>query len=172
MANAKLDGFKRSVQSHLTRASQALGMPESVIIAQWANESAYGTSSRAKKDNNLGGIKWSKYSQTASKAADGIHARYDSLYDFTTDYIRVMKLSYYDKVRAAGKTGNVAATISALGESPYAGSKYKASSTAAAGSALAQILGITLGGSAAGTTNAGNCPAPKVCPTCKGTGRV
>lgn len=102
------------------RASAGTGIPVSVILAQWANESAYGKSDFALNHNNHGGI---KYTSNADYEVDG-HAGYYSVNRFVDDYIRVMNLSYYQAVVAAGSTPGVNDDFEALGESPYAGSGY------------------------------------------------
>ncbi len=103
---------------YASQASEALKIPTSVILSQWALESAYGTSGLAGV-YNLGGIKYSTkgYGQ---KLPSGF-ASYASFADFTRDYIRVLKLPYYDDVR--GKT-DVVEAVRALAASPYDAGHY------------------------------------------------
>jgi len=154
---ATLQQFSTKYDPQITRANQALGMPKEAIAIQLGNESGNGTSKRAINDNNLGGIKYSKYSKVAIKKADGF-ARYNSIDDFFTDYIRVMGLSYYADVRTAGKTGSVKDTLVALGKSPYDAGHYTDNGNP--GSKLLAAIGIITPGK----------PKPgqpaKVCPTC------
>jgi len=150
-----LQEFANKYDSQFARASQATGIPKEAIIIQLGNESGNGTSPRARNDNNLGGIKYSASSKVAIKKADGF-ARYNSIADFFTDYIRVMGLSYYADVRAAGKTGSVKDTLIALGKSPYDAGHYTDNGNP--GSKLLAAIGIVT----PGKPN----PPGKVCPTC------
>lgn len=111
------DSYFAKMKPYADRASQALSIPSVVILAQWGLETGFGSSSAAQKLNNHAGIK------SNSQGADyngGTYAGYNSLNSFVTDYIRVMNLSYYAKVREVGKTGNVANTVKALDDSPWA----------------------------------------------------
>lgn len=95
-------------------AASLTDIPKGVILAQWALESAWGTSDLAKRANNFSGIK------SSSKGKDfvsGAYAGYNTKESFARDYARVMKLSYYDKVREAE---SVEDTINEFGKSPYA----------------------------------------------------
>jgi flagellum-specific peptidoglycan hydrolase FlgJ len=98
-------------------AASMTDMPKEVILAQWALESAFGTSDLAKRANNFAGIK------SSSKGKDfvsGVYAGYNSKESFARDYARVMNLSYYDKVREAK---GIEETVNELGKSPYAEDK-------------------------------------------------
>lgn len=116
------------------RASQETGIPASVILAQWAIETAWGTSKGAVTRNNHGGISWRSATppswSTAIKAdprpaSEGAYyLNYRSVDDFVSDYIHVMKGSAYTAVRAAGKTPGLQDDAYALGASPYAGGHY------------------------------------------------
>lgn len=112
--------YFQKMTPHANRASQSLGIPVPVILAQWGLETGFGTSAAAKNLNNHAGIK------SNSQGADyngGTYAGYHSLNSFVSDYIRVMNLSYYNKVRQVGKTGNIANTVKALDDSPWAEDK-------------------------------------------------
>lgn len=109
------DTFINRMWSHAVRAGQALGMPPEVIVTQWGHESAWGSSDLSKRANNYAGIKYIGQKQANFKS--GMYAGYSSVSGFVNDYIRVMGLGYYDKVRSAG---SIEATIRALGNSPYA----------------------------------------------------
>lgn len=132
MSNAT--NFFQTMLSKAQRASNALGMPVSVILAQWGVESAYGTSKLATKRNNLGGISWGGKTVPAWSKAIGLTPRpkeeggnylvYASVDDYVTDYITVMSNSRYDNVRAAGKTETLQDDFKALGASGYAASGY------------------------------------------------
>jgi flagellum-specific peptidoglycan hydrolase FlgJ len=111
--------YYHKMRPYAERASRALDMNVDFILIQWAHESANGTSAIAKENKNHAGIKWSKYNQVGATINRG-HAKYNSLDRFVTDYIRVMNLSYYDKVRQAL---SIEDEIKAIDASPYAEDK-------------------------------------------------
>ena len=113
------DDFVNRYLDYAKQAAAAVDMPVSVVLGQWALESDYGRSNRAVNHNNLGGIKYSS-NGFGSPVGDGF-ARYDSIGSYVKDYIRVMKLGYYDKVRAAGGVDD---TILELAKSPYDAGHY------------------------------------------------
>lgn len=117
--------FYEDMLPYAQRASRELDMPVSVILAQWALESGYGKSRFAIEGLNFGGIKLSKYSTTDKYMIQGgsgaKFAKYDNLDQFTDDYIRVMRLPYYDKVRQADSPLD---TLKALALSPYDAGGY------------------------------------------------
>lgn len=113
--------FFSNMLPYAQKASKALDIPVSVILSQWAVESAYGTSQLAKNHNNYGGVTWVGSSIAKGKSDNGVFASYNNADQFTQDYIRVMKLGYYDQVR---KADTVEGTVKALAESPYAESHY------------------------------------------------
>lgn len=111
--------FMSSMSGYAMTAGAALGMPYQVILAQWAHESAYGTSDLAARAKNFAGIKYNDNADFKS----GSYAGYNSIPKFVADYIRVMQLPYYNGVRNAG---GIRETIEELGKSPYAEDKsYK-----------------------------------------------
>jgi flagellum-specific peptidoglycan hydrolase FlgJ len=103
-----------------TDASRRTGLPVSFILAQWAHETGHGTSSLSRAHRNQGGIEFT--GQPGSYNADGRHAGYDSDQAFLQDYVRVINLSYYDKVRAtAQQPGATSESVAvAMGASGYA----------------------------------------------------
>lgn len=131
--NAK-EVFFEKMQPYAARASSELGIPSSVILAQWAHESAYGTSWGATHRLNFGGISngtgtiysWSKAASLEPRPANegAWYYVYKSIDDFVDDYIHVMNLSYYGDVRRAGATPGVEDDVLALAKSPYAGDHY------------------------------------------------
>ncbi len=134
MTNYKTQYFDK-MKPYAERASKALGIPVSVILAQWAHESDYGRSWGARHRNNHAGISnftgkpysWSKaYKVEPRPSNEGAwYNVYRSIDDFVDDYIHVMNLGYYDKVREAGKTQGVEDDVLELGKSPFAGNHYK-----------------------------------------------
>jgi hypothetical protein len=111
--------FTDMMHPYAQRASSATGIAVEVILGQWVHETADGTSNVFKNANNAAGIK--KVENSIASGNYGAYAKYSSLDQFTSDYIRVMKLSYYDKVRQAS---GIEAQAQALGMSPYAESHY------------------------------------------------
>ncbi|MCT4564168.1 MAG: glucosaminidase domain-containing protein [Maledivibacter sp.] len=123
------------MKPHAQRASKALGIPVSVILAQWAHESDYGRSWGARHRNNHAGISnfsgkpysWSKaYKVEPRPKAEGAYYNvYRDVEGFVDDYIHVMNLGYYKAVREAGKTPGIDDDVRELGKSPFAGTHYK-----------------------------------------------
>lgn len=108
--------YARRMFPYAKRASLGTGLLISVILAQWAHETGFGTSAVALNANNHGGIKYSEGNSIAD-GKYGAYASYGSLDQFVQDYIRVINLSYYKSVRAA-KTPE--SQIAEFGKSPYA----------------------------------------------------
>lgn len=118
------------------KASAGTGIPVSVILAQWSWETDFGTNKGAREWNNHGGIKYVGASTQDYKAGQGVYAGYNSLDNFVKDYIRVMNLSYYKKVREAKGIKNI---VTELGKSPYAESGYREIGGVPGGSILNRI---------------------------------
>jgi flagellum-specific peptidoglycan hydrolase FlgJ len=116
-----MPGFYNKMLPYAQKASNALNIPVSVILGQWAIESGHGTSPLAIGSNNFAGITHVSSSIAIGTSETGKFAKYKDYNQFTEDYIRVMKLGYYDKVRNAL---GVQETATELGKSPYAGSHY------------------------------------------------
>lgn len=107
---------------YAAKASAKLGIPKSVILAQWSWETAFGTNRGSTDLNNHGGIKYVGASTQDYKS--GMYAGYASIDSFVDDYVRVLSLKYYDDVRKAGATPGIDDDAKALGASPYAESGY------------------------------------------------
>lgn len=123
LTQAQKDGFFTKFLPYAQQASKELNIPVSVILSQWAHESYYGYSDLAKRAQNYAGIKYSK--NTVGGGQSGMYASYSSLWQFVQDYVRVMKLSYYTKIRT--QETDLPEYIEAaqdLGASPYAESHY------------------------------------------------
>lgn len=112
------DTYVAKMTPYAKKASSSLNIPYQVILTQWAHETGYGTSALVKRgSNNHAGI---KSSSRGKDFVSGQYSGYNSLDSFVRDYVRVMNLSYYDKVRSTGSTGDINKTIDALHESPWA----------------------------------------------------
>ncbi|MGG4434630.1 peptidoglycan-binding protein [Priestia megaterium] len=109
----KEDYFKH-ILSYANTASKGTNIPFEVIIAQWAKESAYGNSDLVQSSNNYAGVTY--VSNSIADFQKGRFAGYNTIDKFVQDYIRVMNLPYYDKVRAAD---TIEMTCIELGKSPY-----------------------------------------------------
>jgi flagellum-specific peptidoglycan hydrolase FlgJ len=105
--------YIEKMRPYAIKASNGTGLPVELILAQWGHETGWGTSSVSKRANNHGGIKYTSHADYQS----GAYAGYNSLNSFVQDYIRVMNLSYYKDVRAAG---SLEEKVTALDKSPYA----------------------------------------------------
>lgn len=93
-------------------ASQGTGIPAGAILAQWGEETGYGTSDVSQQANNFAGI-----SKQGDAGQYGRYAKYSSIDAFVNDYVHVMNLSYYQGVRSAGDGRSA---IAELGKSPWA----------------------------------------------------
>jgi hypothetical protein len=102
--------FVNEVLAQAQRGKGATGLEVSVILAQWANETGWGSSDFFSQGHNPAGI-----------SPGGNVAAYPSLEAGVDAWISTMELSYYNGVRAA--EGRQAQAV-ALGESPWAGSHY------------------------------------------------
>ena len=96
------------------RAAADTGLYTSVVLAQWLDETAAGTSRAFLLGNNFAGV-----------SPGGKVASYPSQAAGLTAYIDTMNDRDYDPVRAAKKAGAREQAI-ALGESPWAGGQYRA----------------------------------------------
>ncbi|WP_182004780.1 peptidoglycan-binding protein [Priestia aryabhattai] len=109
----KEDYFKY-ILPYANTASKGTDIPFEVIMAQWAKESAYGNSDLVQSSNNYAGVTY--VSNSIADFQKGRFSGYNTVDKFVQDYIRVMKLPYYDKVRAAT---TIEMTCIELGKSPY-----------------------------------------------------
>lgn len=100
-------------------ASKQTGVLTSVILAQWADETRYGTSSAFTQGHNFAGVSYSGVSSFPDEPT-GLAA-----------YVKTLQLSYYDGVRSASGSQ---AQARALGRSPWAASHYDFNGYLAAGS--------------------------------------
>lgn len=106
-------------QMNLALDAQSLtGVDYRVVLAQWALETGWGGSTLAQKHNNLAGIKFTGSFGTGTPQG---FASYKDLGEFLLDYVRVMNLSYYARVRV-GRTPEE--QIAALQASPYDENHY------------------------------------------------
>lgn len=111
-----MGSFFDSMAPYAQRASQATGIPTSLILAQWGEESGQGTSSLAKRANNFAGIKyWG--SSYINDGQSGMYANFNSVDRFTDAWIQFMGGQRYAGVRNAG---SVDGALSALSKSGYA----------------------------------------------------
>ena len=111
---ATKEDFFKYILSYANTAGKGTSIPFEVCIAQWSKESAYGNSVLAQATNNFAGITYT--SNSIADFQNGRFAGYNTVDKFVKDYIRVMNLSYYDKVRAAD---TIEMTCIELGKSPY-----------------------------------------------------
>jgi len=119
--------FADKIAPYAKKAAASLGMDPAVIMAQWLYETGNG-SNTGTKYNNWAGIKLTKNSAAgAYQPADSIHAGYKTPDAFVADYVRVMKLSYYNNVRKVAAPGaDPMAAKAAIDASPYATQNYNA----------------------------------------------
>jgi len=95
-------------------ASEATGVPVSVVLSQWGVESGWGTN-HLSEGNNLGSI-----------AHLGRYVSYPTLDAFIDDWVRVLCLPLYTRVRTAAASGkDPVAVATLLAESPHSESHYR-----------------------------------------------
>lgn len=100
------------------RASSMTGLNRWSILAQWADETGWGTSHLCLQDANLAGIEC-----TGRYPCDGGFSKYPILDVFVKDYALVWSFpSYHDVPRGAGV--DIVTQLKAIGASPWAGGHY------------------------------------------------
>jgi hypothetical protein len=108
-------------------AGQQSSMWPGVILAQWADETGYGTSNAFVHGNNYAGVSGSGGVNYYPSKTAGLAA-----------YIQTINLSYYNDVRAAYAIGPFEQMVQ-LGKSPWAGGHYDANGTGQPGIDLINI---------------------------------
>jgi hypothetical protein len=118
--------FQKKIAPYAVQAGKLLGMDPNVIMTQWLYETNDGTNVGSRLYNNLAGIKHTGSSTPAAyTVGDSIHAAYPTLSDFVNDYVRVLKLSYYNEIRAIAKPGvDPIVAKNVIDKSPYAVTNY------------------------------------------------
>ena len=126
--------FVTNYAAAAARAAADTGLWTSVVLAQWANETFFGTSRAFLQGNNFAGV-----------SPGGVVASYPSQSAGLSAYIETMNLATYDGVRAAKEVGAREQAI-VLGASPWAGGHYENAANAGPGSALVDLIdGLNLG---------------------------
>lgn len=138
--------FLRTLGPAAAAASAATGFPEPVVLAQWANETGWGTSSAFLSGHNFAGV-----------SPGGSVASYPDLATGLAAYEATANAHYYDPVRAAPSPEAAAV---ALGAGPWAAGHYQDANNEGPGSALLQIMAGAEGDTAAATLlGSGTLPA-------------
>lgn len=125
--DAGQQNFINTYASYAQIASQQTGVPWQTILAQWADETGWGTSQAFTSGHNFAGV-----------SPGGSVASYPSISAGLNAYIQTLGSPLYAAVRNAAAQGPVAAA-QALGVSPWAASHYAASG-GGAGSDLVNIM--------------------------------
>lgn len=90
-APAGAQGFVKNMRGYAQEASKATGLPVNFLLAQWGNESAWGSSDLATKNNNFGGIKDSRTGDYMSYASPEAFAQGDiSFYTQNSRYAKLL----------------------------------------------------------------------------------
>lgn len=107
--------FVLQMKPYAEMASNGTGLPVNFLLAQWAEESGYGTSAIAQYYNNFGGIK---------DPNTGGFRRYPTAEDFAQDVIRLYtQNSNYNKLLADARAGaSIQTLINDLSTCHYASS--------------------------------------------------
>ena len=130
ISQTQITAFYDSMSGLAQQAGAALGVDPAVILAQWANESAYGTSNLATKNNNFAGI--------TQKGVEGQWASYSSPTQFEQAYVSLIQRNF----PAAENTGaNTQAFVTGLTKGPGGASYIGTESADSYASKLASIEG-------------------------------
>ena len=113
--------FVEDLLPYAIEASRRSGVHHSVILAQWALESRYGTSRVAKEASNFAGIRRGKATVIRAILPGTTYVLYPDKTAFVDDWVRVIHLRFYSKVLAAT---SIAAQIREIGLSPWAEGHY------------------------------------------------
>lgn len=110
------EAFVRQMKPYAETASRGTGLPINFLLAQWAEECGYGTSSLAQYYNNFGGIK---------DPNTGGFKQYATPDEFANDVIRIYtELHQFDKLLTHAREGASLTTLfNDLSRSGYATSK-------------------------------------------------
>lgn len=110
------EAFVRQMKPYAEIAHEGTGLPVNFLLAQWAEESGYGTSSLAQYYNNFGGIK---------DAGTGGYRQYSTADEFAHDVIRIYtEHSQYAKLLAdARNDASLKTLFNDLSRCGYASSK-------------------------------------------------
>jgi hypothetical protein len=110
---ARADAFKTAYERYAVEAAWQLGLDPSVLLAQWALETGWGT---GMPTNNLAGIRCGPRGALP-------FCTYATLEDFVAAYVATIRSGFYPGVLAsAGQP--VSAQVAALGASPWSGTHY------------------------------------------------
>lgn len=102
-----------SIIDYALQASRRCGVFPSVILAQWGNETAWGTSEAWTKGKNFAGV-----------SSNGVVLSYTTYAQGLAAYEWVLLRPLYNPIRLAKKGGAID-QAKALGESPWAGGHYE-----------------------------------------------
>lgn len=133
------DAFVTAYYSYASNAFHRINVSPWVILAQWAVETGWGSSHLASL-HNLAGIRWYGRPGQVAQVGGDQHANgspvvgtgfasYRSIGAFVDDYVHVLGLPYYAKVRALWQpsdteSGVIIPQCVALGRSPYDAGHY------------------------------------------------
>ena len=140
VSQAQITTFYNEMGGLAEEAGAALGVDPSVILAQWANESAYGTSNLATKNNNFAGI--------TQSGVEGQWASYQSPTQFEQAYVSLIQKNF---PKAENSGTNTQAFVTGLTQGPGGASYIGTESADSYASKLANIEGTlpnaqTMGG--------------------------
>lgn len=96
--------FIAQAQPYANQVQQETGISADLLVAQWAKESAYGTSQAATQNNNYGGIKQGNAPNTGP-SPDSVYAGFSSFGSFAQADATYYETKRYDTLRADAKAG-------------------------------------------------------------------
>lgn len=129
MATPEQQGFIDDVLNDAHRAASHLGLPVSVVLAQWIDETGWGTSEAWRRGNNYAGVSFLEPFQVSLGAHLGDQGEilfYPSRADGLAGYIARWGDSVYGPTREciAHHHGDAIASAQCVEESPWAASHY------------------------------------------------
>ncbi|MHB1682822.1 MAG: glucosaminidase domain-containing protein [Bacilli bacterium] len=128
LSGSYLNHSPSQMAPYALKVSKATGIPAADLLAQWMHESAWGTSTAARLNENLAGIKPSA-AHPAGK--DAKYAGYSSLAQFAQADIQTLMQPRYAHARLLAQHGASAqAVFSALASEGYTGSPTTAQANA------------------------------------------
>ncbi len=119
--SAQQAAFVKKMMPYAQKDARATGLPTNFFLTQWADESAFGTSTAAQRNNNFAGIKpWAG----AHAGPDSKYAGYSSLNAFAQGVAKFYEgnSNYQGLLQAAQHGASTPQLLQMLGQTGYASS--------------------------------------------------
>jgi mannosyl-glycoprotein endo-beta-N-acetylglucosaminidase len=147
--SAQQQAFVTTYGPYANQAGSRLGIPGNLVLAQWAQESGWGTSGRAAAMGNMAGINYPG-STTGTN-----YQSYGSPQAFTDSYVNTMSNPRYSSALQAGASGDASGFARQLGQAGY----YTGDQSVYANNVSSNVGTINaLGGTGTLTTSGASAP--------------